>query len=40
MDEKDLPLIKRLQEKSVRILINKSLNALFVCIVCAHVYAC
>ena len=40
MDETDLPLIKCLQEKSVRILINKSLNALFVCIVCAHVYAC
>ena len=40
MDETDLPLIKCLQEKSVRILINKSLNALFVCIVCAHVYEC
>ena len=40
MDETDLPLIKRLEEKRFRILINKSLNALFVCIVSAQVYEC
>ena len=40
MDETDLPLIKRLEEKRFQILINKSLNALFVCIVSAQVYEC
>ena len=40
MEETDLTLIKRLQAKCSRTLINKSLNALFVFIVYALVYAC